>query len=111
MTKLRNFKDVLLEDLKDPDYARVYLSVALEEYEHSKDASSFFTALRDLVKANGGLAQLASKTKLNRQNLYRALSAKGNPRFETIETVLHEYGYRLTVVPVAENNIYKNNKI
>ena len=107
MSKFSNFKDSLLDDLKDPNYAKTYLSVALEEYENSKDTLSFLTALRDVAEANGGLTQLASKTHLNRQNLYRALSSKGNPRFDTIETVLHGLGYRLAVVPVNETIFYE----
>src|SRR5476651_1797541 len=98
MRKLRNFKEGLLEDLKDKKYAEVYLSVALEEYEKDRDASSFLTALRDVTEARGGITQLAEKTHLNRQNLYKSLSSKGDPKLNTIETVLHGLGFRLAVV-------------
>lgn len=103
MRKLRNFNEGLLEDLKDQKYAQVYLSVALEEYEKDRDASSFLMALRDVTEARGGITQLAEKTHLNRQNLYKSLSSKGDPKLYTIETVLHGLGYRLSVVPLDEN--------
>lgn len=61
MRKLRKFKDALLEDLKDPQYAQTYLSVALEEYEQDRDVSAFLMALRDVVEAKGGIAKLAEK--------------------------------------------------
>jgi probable addiction module antidote protein len=103
MRKLRNFKEALLEDLKDPKYAQTYLSVALEEYEKDKDVSSFLLALRDVVEAKGGITKLAEKTHLNRQSLYKSLSAAGDPKLNTIETVLHGLGYRLSVVPLNEH--------
>lgn len=102
MRKLRKFKETLLEDLKDPHYAQTYLSVALEEYEQDKDVSSFLTALRDVVEAKGGITKLAEKTHLNRQSLYKSLSAGGDPKLNTIETVLHGLGYRLSVIPLNE---------
>ena len=100
MSKYRDFKDYHIEKLQDPEEAKVYLSVALEEYEQDSDAEAFLLALRDVAEAQGGLMQLAKRTKLNRQNLYRALSAKGNPRLQTVETILHGLGYRLSVEPI-----------
>lgn len=103
MRKLKKFKDALLEDLKDPEYAQTYLSVALEEYEKDKDVSSFLMALRDVVEAKGGITKLAEKIHLNRQSLYKSLSAEGDPKLNTVETVLHGLGYRLSVVPLEEH--------
>ena len=103
MDQLRKFKEALLEDLKDLQYAQTYLSVALEEYEQDKDVSSFLTALRDVVEAKGGITKLAEKTHLNRQSLYKSLSAEGDPKLNTVETVLHGLGYRLSVVPLNEH--------
>ncbi len=98
--QFRRFEDDLRERLADPEYARVFLDVALEEYEQDGDTEAFLLALRDVAEAQGGLTQLAKRTKLNRQNLYRALSAKGNPRLQTVETILHGLGFRLSVEPV-----------
>ncbi|MDF5715812.1 MAG: hypothetical protein PUP93_18485 [Rhizonema sp. NSF051] len=46
------------------------MEVALEEYELDGDLSFFLEALHNVAEAQGGLTQLASKTGLNRQNLY-----------------------------------------
>jgi probable addiction module antidote protein len=97
----RNFRDSLVEDLKDRSYAQTYLAIALEQYEDDKDINAFLAALKDVAEAQGGLTKLAKKTQLNRQNLYKALSAKGNPRFDTVETVLHGLGYRLSIEAVS----------
>lgn len=105
MKNFRNFKGSLIQDLKDPEYAQTYLSIALEQYETDKDMVAFLTALRDVAEARGGLTKLAEKTHLNRQNLYKALSASGNPKFDTIETVLHGLGYRLSIENIKENSL------
>jgi probable addiction module antidote protein len=50
-----------------------------------------------------GMTELAARTGLNRETLYRTLSAKRNPRLDTLEAILAAFGLRLTVVPVAEH--------
>lgn len=104
---MRNFKDTLLEDLQNTQYANEYLSAALEEYEKDRDTRAFLTALRDVAKARGGLAKLAEKTNLNRQNLYKALSTKGSPKFDTVETLLNGLGFKLTVQAITDKNSLK----
>ncbi len=94
---MRKFKDVLYENLKDPLEAKAYIDVALEEYEKDKDIEAFLMALRDVAEAQGGLSKLADRTQLNRQNLYRALSNRGNPKLDTIDAILHGLGFRLAV--------------
>ena len=97
--QFRKYEDSLKERLLDPEYARVFLDVALEEYEQDGDTEAFLLALRDVAEAQGGITKLAEQTKLNRQNLYKALSEEGNPRLKTLGAVLHELGFRLSVEP------------
>ena len=97
MTGNRKFREVLIEDLKDPEEARAYLEVALEEYEQDRDTEAFLMALRHVAEAQGGIGKLAERTKLNREHLYRALSGKGNPKLETLDAILHGLGFRLTI--------------
>jgi probable addiction module antidote protein len=96
----RDFKDYHIEKLREPDEAKVYLSVALDAYEQDGDTEAFLLALRDVAEAQGGITKLAERTNLNRQNLYKALSATGSPGFKTIETILHGLGFRLSVEPI-----------
>jgi len=100
MRRHRDFKGYHIEKLRDPEEARVYLSVALEEYERDGDTEAFLLALRDVTEAQGGITKLAERTKLNRQNLYKALSDKGNPRLETVGAILHGLGFRLSIEPI-----------
>jgi probable addiction module antidote protein len=95
MAKSRNYRSDLLESLKDPVEAAEYLNAALEEGE----AEVFLLALRDVVESYGGMSKLAASTSLNRENLYRMLSIKGNPEFFSLSSVLSAVGFRLAVEP------------
>lgn len=99
---MRDFRDYLKDKLVDQAEAVSYLNVALEEYEKDHDADAFLLALRTVAEANGGISELAKKTNLNRQHLYRSLANKGNPRLITLETVLHGLGLRLSIVPIMK---------
>jgi len=95
MAKSRNYRTDLLESLKNPEEAAEYLNAALEEGE----PEVFLLALRDVVDSFGGISKLAASTSLNRENLYRMLSSKGNPEFFSLYSVLSAVGFRLGVEP------------
>src|SRR5215467_2721480 len=95
MAKSRNYRNHLVESLKDPTEASEYLNAALEDGE----PEVFLLALRDVVDSYGGMGKLAASTSLNRENLYRMLSTKGNPEFFSLSTVLDAVGFRLAVEP------------
>lgn len=88
-----SYQDYLIESLKDPEEAAAYLDAALEEAE----PELFLLALRNVAEAQGGLLKLSRKTKLNRANLYRMLSRKGNPELFSLESLLEALGLRLAV--------------
>ena len=100
MRKYRNYEDNLKERLKDEDYAREYLSVALEEYEEDEDIEAFLLALKDVADAQGGMSRLAERTSLTREGLYKALSSNGNPQLSTMGKILHGLGFKLSVEPL-----------
>jgi probable addiction module antidote protein len=54
------------------------------------------------VARSQGMAEIAAKTGLSRESLYRALSNKGNPKLTTLVEVLAALGLRLSVVPMAD---------
>ena len=51
--KFRKFEESLQERLRDPAYVRIFLDVALGEYEKDGDREAFLLALRDVVEAQG----------------------------------------------------------
>ena len=97
MSPTRKFRDYLTEKLEDPAEAAVYLSVALEEYEADGNQEAFLLALRTVVEARGGISELARRTGLNRQHLYRALSGSGNPTWATMDAILSALGFRFSI--------------
>jgi probable addiction module antidote protein len=48
-----------------------------------------------------GMSSIATKTKLGRESLYKALTAGGNPHFKTVLCLLRSLGVRLSVTPQA----------
>ena len=93
MIKSKSYQNELIESLKDPEEASEYLNAAIEE----KDIKVFLVALRNVIEAFGGIGKLSKKSKLNRENLYRMLSEKGNPEITSLETVLEAVGLKIAV--------------
>lgn len=84
-----------LSALDDPVVAAAYVNAALEE-EVEDEEELFLVALRTIAKAHG-MAKLATETALKRENLYRMLSADGNPRLSSLCALLRALGLRLAV--------------
>jgi probable addiction module antidote protein len=98
--KLRSYKDyhqVLIQSLQDPEEASAYLKLALQEYQIDGHIKILLLSLRNVAEASGGLANLAKKTHLNRQSLYRILSKSGNPTIDTFGIILNGLGYHLSI--------------
>ena len=93
MAKQRRYEEVLDEDLRNPAEAVGYLNACLED----GDPEVFLLALRDVARAQGGVAKLAEATELNREHLYRMLSEGGNPGLRSLEALLDAMGFRLAV--------------
>ncbi len=93
MKKSKPYQPELIESLRNPQEAEEYLNVALEE----EDPELFLLALRNVTEAQGGVARLAEKTKLNRESLYKMLSERGNPELKSLDVLLHALGFRLAV--------------
>lgn len=94
-----SYHDELIESLKNPTEADLYLELAMEEYYEDGNVEALLLALRNIAEAKGGMGQLAKHTNLNRQNLYQVLSKKGNPTLDTFELILKSLGYRLAIKP------------
>lgn len=83
------------EHLRNHGEVAAYIEAMLED----GDARAVPIALRTVVDALGGMTALADKTGLSRETLYRTLSKQGNPRLDTLATILAAFGLRLTVQP------------
>ncbi len=78
---------------KDPNFATEYLKAALEDED---DPGVLLIALRHLAQAQG-IGRVAKAAGIQRESLYRALSAHGNPRLSTLFAVAKAIGLKLTV--------------
>lgn len=84
MSAYRSFRDYHIEQLRDPEDAKVYLTVALDDYEKNGDSEAFLLAVRDVAEAQGGMSRLAERVGLTREGLFKALSENGNPQLNTM---------------------------
>ncbi len=96
--KVTTYQEDLMEALKDPREAAAYLNAAMEE----DDRAVFLLALRNVAEAHGGMASVAEKARLNRENLYRMLSEKGNPEIKSVLCLLRSMGLKLTIEPKSK---------
>ena len=90
--------DATVRELRDnPAFATEYLRAALED---EYDPRVLLIALRRIAESKGGIAKVAKAAGIERESLYRALSAKGNPRLSTLVAVTKAIGLKLTVEAV-----------
>ena len=99
MRKLRSHKEHLIEKLKDPEYASVYLKACLEESFEENNVGIFQLAVRYVVEAHGGMAKISSKMDVSRESFYRSLSEKAKPKFYTLVNAIKACGLELDFHP------------
>lgn len=93
----RDYDESLRERLQDTELALAYLNEALAD----EDQRVFLLALKHVLAAQGGdMTSLAEEADLNRQNLHRILSNKGNPQLKSIRSILHALGLELSIRPL-----------
>lgn len=104
MATSRDYQESLIKRLSDPIEAAAYLDAALE----NGDRPAFLLAIRNVIDALGGMTKIAHSTGLNRENLYRVLSEKGNPELNSLEKLLKALGLRLSVeVNLPQDDLHK----
>ena len=86
------------EYLKTDEDMALYLDAMIEESKG--DARMIAVALGDIARAKG-MTQIAKDTGLARENLYKALSADGNPEFSTVMKVITALGIKLHAAPIT----------
>jgi probable addiction module antidote protein len=70
-----------------------YLSQVIED----GDSEEFIRALGNIAKARG-MTEIAEKSGLGRESLYKALRSDASPRFDTIRRVCLALGVKLRAV-------------
>lgn len=93
----RTLNEYLIEKLKNHEEAKAHLALAIDEYEKDGDSAAFMLMLRLIAEAQGGIAKLSARSHLNRQNLYKILTGKTTPRFDTTLAIMKGLGYRVSI--------------
>ena len=74
------------------------IAAYVEEALETGDTAFIAYALGVVAKAQG-MSDIAKRAGLSRESLYRALSAEGNPEFDTVLRVLRALSLSLKVEP------------
>lgn len=106
MRKLRTL-DEFEEDYfrRHPEEIDGYLTEIFQEYANDNDSGALLASLRVIARVRG-ISEIAEKTGMTRRGLQKALSINGNPRLESVNSIMKAMGYYLTpqkiTPPVAE---------
>jgi DNA-binding phage protein len=93
-----------MEDLADSAEAIGYLDVSLEEYQIDGDTSFFLQGLRNVVEAQGGVAEIAKRTAIAPETLSKILSSEEAPHLDTFATILKALGCQLSIEALKAEN-------
>ena len=91
MAKLTPYDPAML--LKTDEDIVAYLTDCYQD----NDPAVFILALRDIAKIKG-FAALAKGTGLNRESLYRSLSGKTQPKWDTVHRIMKYLNIKLQAV-------------
>ena len=92
-----DFNEELIKSLKNHKHAVEYLNLALEE-SLKGDAESqklLLIALKNVAEAQGNISQLAKRSRIRRESLYRMLSEEGNPYLQSFTSLIHAMGFSI----------------
>lgn len=93
------------EYLDTPEAQAEYISAALEtgDAEFVRDAVSIVARAR-------GMGEIARAAGVNRESLYRALGAAGNPEFGTMLGVIRALGLELNARPAKKKPMRRKSR-
>lgn len=96
LKKYKNYHDFIIDELADPVFATAYLNEALME----PDGKMFLIALKNVLEAQEkSVSHIARRAHLSRQNIYRMLSSKGNPRWDSLNALFNSLDLQMQLVP------------
>lgn len=93
---LETTKFDIQEHLKTPEDRAAYVEAAFED----GDLHLVTAALNDVARAVG-MTDVAKAAGITREGLYKALSAKGDPKLSTVLGVMKALGIKITAAPTS----------
>lgn len=93
---LRDFDELIEEELLDPEFASGYLQDALEE----GGIPLFLLALRHFIKVKKGFSQVEKEIGLETETLDKICSENNDYSLNTIEKILRALGLKFSIVTI-----------
>jgi probable addiction module antidote protein len=91
----RKLDDVTVEYFNQhPEEVDDFLTEIFADYAQDGDSATLLSALRVIAQVKG-ISNIAKEIGMSRQGLQKALSAKGNPRLDSINAIMRAMGYQL----------------
>jgi len=94
-----DYREWLLESLKDPKEAAAYLEAAWED----GDNGVLCAAMKDVTEANGGVSRLAKRLGFSRSGLYKIFSGQGNPELGSLVKILAALKLKISIQPAGSS--------
>ena len=82
------FKDYLLKDLAQPEFAKGYLEAALQDFHKDGNIEILLLAMKDIVEAQDGIEALVRWTHLSPQTLTYLLNTEHPPQLDQVLEIL-----------------------
>jgi HTH-type transcriptional regulator/antitoxin HigA len=95
MTEYRTLGKIRVEYFGEhPEEIDDFLNEIFADYDQDGDSAALLSALRVIARVKR-VTTMAAEIGMTRQGLQKALSAKGNPRLDSINAIMRAMGYRL----------------
>lgn len=95
---MRTFKtfDAMKEEYfrNHPEEIDDFITIIFEEYAKDEDTSALLASLRTVSRIKG-ITSIAEEAGISRNGVQKALSENGNPKFKSINAIMHAMGYSL----------------
>lgn len=80
-----------------------YISLIFEEYAKDGDTGALLSSLRVLSRVKG-ITQTSEEAGSSWKGVQKALSENGNPKFASVNAIIHSMGYRLAPQKIEANS-------
>ena len=82
------YKDYLLKDLAQPEFAKGYLETALQDFDKDGNIEILLLVMRDIAEAQGGIEKLVAWTYLSPQALTYLLNSEHPLQLDKVLDIL-----------------------
>jgi probable addiction module antidote protein len=95
MTDYRTLNEISVEYFTQyPEEIEAFLTEIFADYAQDGDSAALLSALRVIARVKG-ISEIAEEVGMSRPGLQKALSTKGNPRLDNINSIMRAMGYQL----------------